>query len=256
MSAAPSPMSTAFDEDQGELVAIRKYLSDPAQPGRRDGEHHRAISARDFGADRGIADPARLDRRAQHLLEGKGVRVGLLTTRGFRDVYEIGRQWRGEDVFNIFAPAPKMLLTRDRIFEIGERIGCPGRGASSRWLADDVAGAASRSSWPTGSRPSRYASCSPTPIRPMRRRRPRSSARIAPGSLRIAVPRGQSGMARIRAHGVDRGQRLYRPAGLALPADAGGAVAPALSALPRADDEIRRRRGERRACWRARRSRP
>ena len=46
------------------------------------------------------------------LLEDKGVRVGLLTTRGFRDVYEIGRQWRGEDVFNIFAPAPKMLLDR------------------------------------------------------------------------------------------------------------------------------------------------
>src|SRR5436189_243701 len=46
--------------------------------------------------------------------------------RGFRDVYEIGRQWRGEHVFDIFAPAPKMLLTRDRIFEIRERVGARG----------------------------------------------------------------------------------------------------------------------------------
>ena len=52
------------------------------------------------------------------MLEGKGARVGLITTRGFRDVYEIGRQWRGDEVFNIFAPPPKMLLTRDRIHEV------------------------------------------------------------------------------------------------------------------------------------------
>ena len=56
------------------------------------------------------------------MLEGKGVKVGLITTRGFRDVYEIGRQWRGDEVFNIFAPAPKMLLTRDRIHEVRERL--------------------------------------------------------------------------------------------------------------------------------------
>jgi N-methylhydantoinase A len=56
------------------------------------------------------------------MLEGKGVRVGLLTTRGFRDVYEIGRQWRGAEVFNMYAPPPKMLLTRDRIHEVRERL--------------------------------------------------------------------------------------------------------------------------------------
>ena len=56
------------------------------------------------------------------MLEGKGVRVGLLTTRGFRDVYEIGRQWRGADVFNMYAPAPKMLLTRNCVHEVRERL--------------------------------------------------------------------------------------------------------------------------------------
>jgi N-methylhydantoinase A len=82
---------TAFDEDAGALVGVRKYVSNPAQP-------------------------------AAVMEQITGVRVGLITTRGFRDVYEIGRQWRGDEVFNIFAPAPKMLLTRDRIHEVRERL--------------------------------------------------------------------------------------------------------------------------------------
>ena len=72
------------------------------------------------------------------MLEGKGARVGLITTRGFRDVYEIGRQWRGDEVFNIFAPPPKMLLTRDRIHEVRERIDFSGD-VIEPLDADDVA---------------------------------------------------------------------------------------------------------------------
>ena len=116
---------TAFDEDQGELVAIRKYLSDPAQPAAVMEKITQEL-ARDFGADSVSLILHGSTAALNTMLEGKGVRVGLLTTRGFRDVYEIGRQWRGEEVFNIFAPAPKMLLTRDRIFVIRERIGALG----------------------------------------------------------------------------------------------------------------------------------
>jgi N-methylhydantoinase A len=72
------------------------------------------------------------------MLEGKGARAGLITTRGFRDVYEIARQWRGDEVFNIFAPAPKMLLTRDRIHEVRERTDFSGV-AVEPLNADDVA---------------------------------------------------------------------------------------------------------------------
>ncbi len=68
---------------------------------------------------------------------------------------------------------------------------------------------------------------------------------IAPRPLCFALARGQSGMARIRAHRLDRRQRLYRSAGLALSARAGRAFAAALSAFARADDEIRRRRRQR-----------
>src|SRR5947207_391768 len=116
---------TAFDEDKGELVAVRKYTSNPAAPAAVMEEITQDL-ARDFGADSVALILHGSTSALNTMLEGRGVRVGLITTRGFRDVYEIGRQWRGEDVFNIFAPAPKMLLTRDRILEVCERLGSRG----------------------------------------------------------------------------------------------------------------------------------
>jgi N-methylhydantoinase A len=133
---------TAFDADQRELVAVRKYLSDPAQPAAVM-ENITADLARDFGADSVSLILHGSTAALNTLLEGKGVRLGLLTTRGFRDVYEIGRQWRGEDVFDIFAPAPRMLLTRDRIFEIRERVGFQGE-VIEPLAADDVGAALSK----------------------------------------------------------------------------------------------------------------
>src|SRR5438270_1615753 len=114
----------AFDERKSELVAILKYPSDPRRP---------ATVMENILRDLGNTFGERVSLimhgstvALNTMLENKGVRVGLLTTHGFRDVYEIGRQWRGDEVFNIFAPAPKMLLTRDRIFEIRERLGSRG----------------------------------------------------------------------------------------------------------------------------------
>jgi N-methylhydantoinase A len=133
---------TAFDEDRGELVAVRKYVSNPAQPAAVMEEITQDL-ARDFGADAVSLILHGSTAALNTLLEGKGVRAALLTTRGFRDVYEIGRQWRGDDVFNIFAPAPKMLLTRDRIFEIGERLSSRGE-VIEPLNAVDVADAAHR----------------------------------------------------------------------------------------------------------------
>ncbi len=112
---------TAFDEDSGALTAVRKYVSDPARPAAVM-ERITADLAAEFGADAVSLVLHGSTAALNTLLEGKGARVGLITTRGFRDVYEIGRQWRGDDVFNIFAPAPKMLLTRDRIHEARERL--------------------------------------------------------------------------------------------------------------------------------------
>jgi N-methylhydantoinase A len=115
---------TAFDETQGEVV-VRKYLSNPAQPARVMENITQDLAAA-HGAEAVSLVLHGSTAALNTMLEDKGVRVGLLTTRGFRDVYEIGRQWRGDDVFNIFPPAPKMLLTRDLIHEIGERLDARG----------------------------------------------------------------------------------------------------------------------------------
>lgn len=116
---------TAFDEDAGALVAVRKYLSNPAQPAAVMEQITRDLAA-EFGSDSVALVLHGSTAALNTMLEGKGVKVGLITTRGFRDVYEIGRQWRGDEVFNIFAPAPKMLLTRDRIHEVSERLDARG----------------------------------------------------------------------------------------------------------------------------------
>ena len=130
---------TAFDEDAAALVAVRKYTSNPAQPAAVMEEITRDLAA-DFGADAVSLILHGSTAALNTMLEGKGARVGLITTHGFRDVYEIGRQWRGDEVFNIFAPAPKMLLTRDRIYEARERLDFAGKEIEPL-NADDVAAA-------------------------------------------------------------------------------------------------------------------
>lgn len=54
------------------------------------------------------------------LLERKGSRIALVTTEGFEDVIEIGRQNRGE-LYNIFWDAPKPLVEKELRVGIAER---------------------------------------------------------------------------------------------------------------------------------------
>ncbi len=133
---------TACDEDTGAVVAILKYSSNRRQPAVVMEQITRDLAA-EFGANSVSLILHGSTAALNTMLEGKGVRVGLITTRGFRDVYEIGRQWRGDEVFNIFAPAPKMLLTRDRIYEVRERLDATG-GVIEQLDEDDVADAARR----------------------------------------------------------------------------------------------------------------
>ena len=55
------------------------------------------------------------------VLERKGARTGLMTTQGFRDVYEIGRGNRPEG-YNLFFKRPVPLVPRDLRLEIDERL--------------------------------------------------------------------------------------------------------------------------------------
>jgi N-methylhydantoinase A len=133
---------TACDETGGRLLAVRKYLSNPADPAAVMETALREL-AQELGTDAVSLVLHGSTAALNTLLEGKGVRVGLITTQGFRDVYEIGRQWRGEDVFNILAPAPRMLLGRDRICEVRERLGPQGE-VIMPLSAEDVAAATRR----------------------------------------------------------------------------------------------------------------
>jgi N-methylhydantoinase A len=59
------------------------------------------------------------------VLEGRGARAALITTRGFRDVLELRRSARA-DLYDLFQDAPATLVPRRRRYEITERIGADG----------------------------------------------------------------------------------------------------------------------------------
>ena len=112
---------TGFDEDKRDVCLIRKYSSNPGDPMGVMREIADDL-LRDYGSA-GVSMILHGSTAALNcMLEDKGVRLGLITTDGFRDVYEIGRQWRGDDVFNLYAPAPKMLTTRDLIHQARGRL--------------------------------------------------------------------------------------------------------------------------------------
>jgi N-methylhydantoinase A len=60
------------------------------------------------------------------IIERKGARTGLITTKGFRDVLELGREIR-YDAYDIFAEYPKPLVPRPLRLEVDERIASDGR---------------------------------------------------------------------------------------------------------------------------------
>lgn len=59
------------------------------------------------------------------LLERKGVATALITTRGFRDVLQIGRQNRPQ-LYDLFADPPTPLVKRDWRYEVDERVDAQG----------------------------------------------------------------------------------------------------------------------------------
>ena len=81
----------------------------------------------------GELDPPTVDRvihgstvATNALLEGTWGRIALVTTRGFRDVLEIGRQSRPH-LFDLHFVRPEPIVPRDRRFEVDERLDCEGR---------------------------------------------------------------------------------------------------------------------------------
>jgi N-methylhydantoinase A len=81
-----------------------------------------------YGFEKAGSDPAALDffvhgttRGINALLTRTGARVAIITTSGFRDVYEIGRTDR-DPMYDFKYRKPPLLVPRSRVFEVIERV--------------------------------------------------------------------------------------------------------------------------------------
>ena len=115
-----------FDEAQGR-VEVWKVPSTPDDPSRgiaqgvEEGLRRVAPDAGDkpasqvayFGHGTTVATNA--------LIQHRGVKTGLVTTEGFRDLLEIGRQKR-PDLYDIQVDKPPTLVPRDLRLEVPERV--------------------------------------------------------------------------------------------------------------------------------------
>jgi N-methylhydantoinase A len=112
----------AFDETSGELK-LGKTLTTP----------RRLVTGIESGVAKAGAD-FRAARLFLHgttvaintILERTGATCALLTTQGFRDIYEIGRVNRPES-YNLFFRRHEPLITRDLRYEIRERMDSQGK---------------------------------------------------------------------------------------------------------------------------------
>ena len=116
----------AYHRMRGQVL-VAKRPSTPEDPARAILEGLAEFCGR-HGIDTG--DLARLGHGTtvgtNALIQRRGGKVVLLTTAGFRDLLEIGRQTRPH-MFDLFADAPPPLVPRERRFEVEERISAGGR---------------------------------------------------------------------------------------------------------------------------------
>ena len=110
-----------FDDSSGR-VEVWKVPSTPDDPSRgiaaggRGGVGRVGAGAGEvgyFGHGTTVATNA--------LIQHRGVRTGLITTDGFRDLLEIGRQKR-PDLYDLQADKPEVLVPRDMRMEVAERV--------------------------------------------------------------------------------------------------------------------------------------
>jgi N-methylhydantoinase A len=102
ISSTPDDPSQAIEE--GLRVALSEYRMEPAEVAY-------------LGHGTTVATNIVIERR--------GARTGLLTTKGFRDVLELGRQAR-PSIYDYRVEKPPPLVPRDLRFEVSERVGPDG----------------------------------------------------------------------------------------------------------------------------------
>jgi len=115
-----------LDEHTGEMI-IGKILTTPGDPSLAVIQGLQALLA-----ERHL-DPATVTAAihgttliTNAIIERKGARTGLITTQGFRDALEIGREKR-YDIYDIFLENPQPLVPRALRREVSERLDETGR---------------------------------------------------------------------------------------------------------------------------------
>jgi N-methylhydantoinase A len=124
-----------YDERSGE-VRVSKELSTPSAPEQGIGNAVDAAVSRDaLAATEFFVHGTTVGLNS--LLERRGAVVGLLTTRGFRDVLEIRRADR-DNLYDIFSRNPAPLVPRSRVHPVTERLMADGT-VETELVREDVA---------------------------------------------------------------------------------------------------------------------
>ena len=110
----------AFDEPTGKLK-LGKTLTTPSAAGDGHRDRRRRKPTRAFAAAQLFLHGTTV--AINTILERTGAPCALLTTQGFRDIYEIGRVNRPE-AYNLFFKKHVPLIDRDMRFDIRERDRC------------------------------------------------------------------------------------------------------------------------------------
>ena len=116
---------TDFVYEGGGRLRIFKVASTPADPSLAIAEGLRRVARESDVSARGIEVVHGTTVGTNALLERKGARVALVTTRGFEDVLEIGRQARPR-LYDLDAEKPEAIVPRELRFGVGERVAASG----------------------------------------------------------------------------------------------------------------------------------
>jgi N-methylhydantoinase A/oxoprolinase/acetone carboxylase beta subunit len=115
-----------LNEETGE-IQINKILTTPKDPSDAVEEGVKQMVKKTPGFVERLADLIHGTTLVINaIIERKGAKTGLITTKGYRDTLEFGREMR-YDMYDIFAIYPEPLISRPYRREVNERIASDGR---------------------------------------------------------------------------------------------------------------------------------
>jgi N-methylhydantoinase A len=113
--------------DTTGAITVHKCLTTPGNPADAVAQGVRELEQRLPGCTEQMAEVIHGTTLVINaIIERKGARTGLLTTEGFRDVLELGREIRYAP-YDVFAEFPEPLVPRHRRLEVNERLRADGR---------------------------------------------------------------------------------------------------------------------------------